>query len=371
MNRILLFGAALGLALGTTQAADILANGNMDDIGINSQNGNTPNGWVVEASKTNFGSFSDGASSEPWCNIADPGGYGLFLKPFQGDVGSGDLLSVYIYQDNPATPGTQFTFSGYAAAEANYSGLQQTNSPGPATLFYIEFLDAAGSILSSNSLNLVTAGLPIAGPSSMIPFTLPQYTAPANTTTVRAGVAMLNVYGTSGGQSFFVDAFSLDAVAPAGSPEITAQPAETSVVQGATATFTVGVANSSGVTYQWQHAKTNLTNGGNISGANSATLTVANASSTDVGHYRCLVSNASGAVYSADATLALFSIDIAPVIALTGKIGDTYRIEYATELAPTTWIPLSNYKLATSPQLVYDLNWRTSKARYYRAVFVR
>ena len=34
MNRILLFGAALGLALGTTQAADILANGNLDDIGI-------------------------------------------------------------------------------------------------------------------------------------------------------------------------------------------------------------------------------------------------------------------------------------------------------------------------------------------------
>ena len=96
-------------------------------------------------------------------------------------------LRVYFYQDNPATPGTKFTLSGYAAGEANYSGFFTTNNPPPKTLFFVEFLDAAGNGLVTNVLDLVAAGLPSDGPGSMAQFTTPQFTAPANTTTVRAG----------------------------------------------------------------------------------------------------------------------------------------------------------------------------------------
>ncbi|MCC7377597.1 MAG: immunoglobulin domain-containing protein [Verrucomicrobiales bacterium] len=366
MASAVLFGAAGPAALGV----DILSNGNLDTTSVSTQINASPTGWVLESTKSNSGEFTDGADSEPWCNVREDGGFGVFFKPFQGNLGNDDLLSVYLYQDNPATPGSKFVFSGFAAAEANYSGLQATNSPAPQTLFYVLFLDVSGSVISSNSLDLVAAGLPTGGPSSMEEFSLPELTAPANTATVRAGAAMLDVYSTSGQQSFFVDAFTLDATLAAGGPSIEAQPVDATVAPAGTATFTVKVANVAGLTYQWQHARTNLANEGNVSGATSSTLTVSNASDADVGKYRVLVSNASGALYSSEANLALVGIEFSPVVQLAGKVGDTYRIDYATSLAPTTWIPLSTNKLVSVPQAFVDSHWRENQARFYRAVYL-
>jgi hypothetical protein len=239
-------------------------------------------------------------------------------------------------------------------------------------VFVIAFISASGTLLASNAFDLVTAGLPNTGPGGMASFlyTTPQVTAPAGTVTVRAGASLLNAYSTTGAQSFFVDAFDLESSAPPGSPVITNQPAQVTVSPGQTATFTVGVSNSTGVTYQWQHSNTNLSNGGNISGATSSTLTVSGVSPSDVGHYRALVSNGSGSVYSADATLAIMGINFYPVISLTGKIGDTYRVDYSTAIAPTTWIPLSTNKLTVSPQLLIDTGSPGNNTRFYRAVFL-
>jgi hypothetical protein len=239
-------------------------------------------------------------------------------------------------------------------------------------LSVIEFLDASSSVLASNGFDLVAAGLPNSGPGSMSSFlyTTPGVTAPPNTVTVRAGAFMLNAYGTSGGQSFFVDAFDLEAVAPPSAPVITNQPDQTTVALGATATFTVGVSNTAGVTYQWQHANVNLSNGGNISGADQKTLIVTGVAASDVGHYRVLVSNGAGSVYSADATLAIVGLNFFPVMSITGKIGDTYRVDYSTKVDPTTWIPLSTNKLTTSPQMVIDTSSPMDNTRFYRAVFL-
>jgi hypothetical protein len=350
--------------------ANILVNPYLDQTSVFSQNNPTPTGWTIEAFKTISGDFLDGASSEPWCNVAEDGGSGLFFKPFQGDQGSGNYLTVHFYQDNPATPGTKFTFSGYASAEANYCGFV---AEGPTkTLFVLQFLDAAGGVLSSNVLDLVAAGLPSGGPgpNNMIQFTMPELTAPANTATVRAGVSMIEAYSTTGSQSFFVDAFVLESVAGPGAPVISTPPAHTTVAPGATATFTVGVANPTGVSYQWQLNSVNLVNGGNLSGATGPTLTITSASGNDVGHYRVLVSNTAGSVYSPEATLTLVGINFYPTIMLTGKIGDTYRVDYATSLEPTTWIPLSTNVLASSPQLVVDSSSPGSNTRFYRAVFL-
>jgi hypothetical protein len=123
--------AMLSFVAGATNvgAANILLNAGLDQTGITTQNNPAPISWTIDAFKTLSGTFSDGADSETWCDVGNTGGYGLFLKPFQGDQPSGDLLTVYFYQDNPATPGTKFTLSGYAACEANYSGLSTTNTP--------------------------------------------------------------------------------------------------------------------------------------------------------------------------------------------------------------------------------------------------
>ncbi len=365
--------AALGLLFSGagTAKANILVNGNLDSIAVSSQNNPSPTGWTLEAWQLGV-FYPDGADSESWCNVADSGGYGLFFKPFQGTTIAGGMLSVYFFQDNSATAGTKFTLSGYAAGEANYCGFFPTNSPAPATGFFIEFLNPLGSSIVSNFFDLVAAGMPSGGPGSMSSFqyVTPEVTAPANTATIRAGVVMLNAYATVNPQSFFVDAFDLESTAPAGSPVITNQPVQVSVAPGENAVFTVGVSNTAGVSYQWQHANTNISNGGNISGANSATLTLSGVSASDVGHYRVLVSNSAGSVYSSDATLTMLGINFYPVISITGKIGDTYRVDYATALDPTNWIPFSTNKLTVSPLRLTDTSYPQDKARYYRAVFL-
>jgi hypothetical protein len=161
--------SVLALTPGTTRA-NVLFNANLDDLTQSPytiQQNASPIGWNIEATEAISGSFLDGADSEPWCNVLDTGGSGLFFKPFHGDVGTGDLLSVHFDQDNPATPNTKFTLSFYAAAEANYSGFFKTNSPVPQTLAVIEFLDSTGTPITTNSYDLVAAGLPNSGPGSM------------------------------------------------------------------------------------------------------------------------------------------------------------------------------------------------------------
>jgi hypothetical protein len=361
--------AALGLAACVSVSnANDLFNGTLDTIALQDQNNPTPVGWVVAGSKSVSGTFFDGGDSEPWCNVADLGGYGFFFKPFQGNQPAGDLLTVDLYQDNACTPGTKVTLSGYAAGEANYSGFFNTNAPAPQTVFFVEFLDGSGNGIITNTYNLIANGLPNGGPGSMALFTTPQYTAPANTATVRCGTSIRNVYGTTGAQSFFVDAFDLESVAPPGSPVITTQPTATTVSPGGTAHLSVVATGAT--TYQWQLYNTNISNGGNISGATTANLTITGASASNVGHYRVRVGNASGALYSASVPLALVGISFYPVVPITGKIGDTYRVDYATAVAPTTWIPLSTNVLTTSPVLVVDPGSAGSNTRFYRAVFL-
>src|SRR5262249_42283503 len=63
-------------------------------------------------------------------------------------------------------------------------------------------------------------------------------------------------------------------------PAITGQPAIQIVCANGSATFTV-TASGTNNTYQWFRGATMLTNGGNISGATSATLTINPATATD------------------------------------------------------------------------------------------
>jgi hypothetical protein len=369
-RKVLPLTAAIGLlACGATvgQAND-LVNANLDAVAVGPQNAATPTGWSVDAIKAVSGPFTDGCSSETWCNVQEPDGYGLFFKPFQGTVG--DEISVLFYQDLPAVAGTKYTLSGYAAAEANFCGFFSTNTPAPAAVFAIEFLDAANNVIASNALDLVTAGLPNSGPGSMSLFTTPQLTAPANTATVRAGAFLLNAYGTTGSQSFFVDAFDLESEAPAGAPAITQQPSNTAVSSGSTTKFNVSISNPAGATYQWQFNGSNIADGGSILGSATSTLTITNASASDVGRYRVRITNAGGTVFSSEAALALTDINLFPVIIITGKIGDTYRVDYTTNVEPTNWIPLSTNKLTISPQMVIDTSSPLSKTRFYRTVLV-
>jgi hypothetical protein len=90
---------------------------------------------------------------------------------------------------------------------------------------------------------------------------------------------------------------------------ITTQPASRTNNAGTAASFSVGVTGAS-PHYQWLKNAANLTDGGNISGATTATLTVANVLHADAATYSVVVTNQYNSVTSLDATLAV----IDPVI---------------------------------------------------------
>ena len=61
-----------------------------------------------------------------------------------------------------------------------------------------------------------------------------------------------------------------------------------------------------------------------------------------------------------------------PGITVTGKVGQAYRIDYATQLSPTNWTTLKYVTLPTaSPYLILDNSPQSgNQQRFYRAVSV-
>ncbi|HEX2838695.1 MAG TPA: CHRD domain-containing protein [Phycisphaerales bacterium] len=93
------------------------------------------------------------------------------------------------------------------------------------------------------------------------------------------------------------------------SPLVTDQPDNASAIPGGTASFSVVVDDRGGgtATYQWRKNGTNLANGGNISGALSATLNINPVGAGDAGDYDVIVTNFCGNRTSTIAELAVGS----------------------------------------------------------------
>jgi alpha-tubulin suppressor-like RCC1 family protein len=101
------------------------------------------------------------------------------------------------------------------------------------------------------------------------------------------------------------------------------QPKSQTVLALTKVTFNV-IAQGAGLTYQWQKSGSNLTDGGRIFGAQTATLTLSNILPADAGSYSVLVQNAFGTLSSSNAVLA-----VVPLVA------------WGTNLYGQTSIPLS------------------------------
>ena len=94
-------------------------------------------------------------------------------------------------------------------------------------------------------------------------------------------------------------------------PSINSQPAGQSAVAGTTVSFTVGATGTAPLGYQWRKNNANLANGGNVTGATTATLTLSNLTTNDAASYLVVVTNVAGTTNSAPATL---SVSVPPVI---------------------------------------------------------
>ncbi len=99
-----------------------------------------------------------------------------------------------------------------------------------------------------------------------------------------------NLYGTTqtGGSAGDGTVYKLSINGPL---QITGQPQDQSAYIGGNALFTVATSGSAPVFYQWQQDGVDLTNGGNISGANTATLRITNITADAAAFYSVMVSN--------------------------------------------------------------------------------
>src|SRR5439155_22838964 len=113
---------------------------------------------------------------------------------------------------------------------------------------------------------------------------------------------------------------------------ITADPQSSTNNAGDTVSFTVSATGPS-LSYQWRKNGSNLTDGGNVSGASSSALTLSNVGVTDASNYNVVVSNPGGSVTSAVASLTV----ICPAVGMTpASLPDgTLNASYSQTLSGT------------------------------------
>lgn len=123
-------------------------------------------------------------------------------------------------------------------------------------------------------------------------------------------------------------------------PVITSQPVGITNLTGTTAIFSVGVNGQNPLSYHWKKGGVNLTDGGNISGATTATLTLNGITPTDVADYSVAITNAGGYAVSGLAALAVMEppvINTHPASQIVGAGGNVLFTVAATGSAPLAY----------------------------------
>jgi endonuclease/exonuclease/phosphatase family metal-dependent hydrolase len=147
------------------------------------------------------------------------------------------------------------------------------------------------------------------------------------------------------------------AIEVSGLPNITAQPTNLSVVVGGNASFTAAACGPGQLSYQWQHAGTNL------AAATDPGFGLIGVSANDAGDYAVVVGNSFGSTTSLVATLTVLQ---PPVITTFGfdsagftltfptETGPGYRVEYKYSLDDPSWQVLTNVAGTGLPITITD-----------------
>ncbi|MBI5383402.1 MAG: immunoglobulin domain-containing protein [Verrucomicrobia bacterium] len=168
---------------------------------------------------------------------------------------------------------------------------------------------------------------------------------------------------------------TLTVIEPVFPPSITGQPQSQTNLAGTTATFGISATGTAPLSYQWRF------NNGNLPGATSANLTLANVQLANEGNYTVVVTNSFGSVTSQVATLTVLT-GVAPSIteepqSQTLPVGEIALFWVAaTGTAPLRYhwqkneIPLTDggNVFGTGEELLEVLILQTSDAGSYRVV---
>lgn len=173
--------------------------------------------------------------------------------------------------------------------------------------------------------------------------------------------------------------YEVEAIYAAGSfgkcymPRITLQPQGQVGYWGRSVTFSVQATGAPPPAYQWYK------DGLAISWATNSILVFTNLSLDAGGKYSVEVSNAFGSVASSNAFLIVnpagVTLGLYAGLTIEGAAGNTYGIQYATNISPTTvWSTLTQITLTQPVQLWMDTNvdiaTGASPRRFYRVVAV-
>jgi hypothetical protein len=193
----------------------------------------------------------------------------------------------------------------------------------------------------------------------------------------------LQIWTTFGGaQASGLSEVRFEVVSNTAPPVITAQPTNQTIAVGGMATFRVTAVGPTPITYQWRHEGTNLSNGGNISGANSNTLVLSNITLASEGKYDVVLTNANGSVTSVAAVLALAGpiITLQPPnltnvvgttasfkVAATDALGNPATLTYQWSKNGTNLVDGGNITGATTTNLIVS-NLSTNDGGGYRVL---
>ena len=163
-------------------------------------------------------------------------------------------------------------------------------------------------------------------------------------------------------------------------PWLDSQPITVTTNAGAKVSFPITVIGAAPITYQWFNGTQPLTNGGNISGATNATLTLSNLIVADSGSYWLVATNVAGSISNLMANLSVVEASSAPVIVsgsasldrvingfgfdLTASVGQTIVIETSTNLID--WQPVLTNEIDSNPLHFHDPSAITNRNGFYR-----
>jgi hypothetical protein len=116
---------------------------------------------------------------------------------------------------------------------------------------------------------------------------------------------VLNLNGGDAALFKIADGAPFVGVQLAGPPAIVSQPASRTNLVGSTTSFAVTAVGPDPLAYQWRRNGANLSEGGNISGATSATLTLTNLVLSDAGSYEVVVTGGGSVTSAPPAVLAV------------------------------------------------------------------
>jgi uncharacterized repeat protein (TIGR03803 family) len=260
--------------------------------------GNTPPGWDGSGYLGSGGGISVSYPIPSWQK-------GLDMSANRGSTTKRNFPDVAIVAENFVIVANGSTFTGLVGGPLNPGALSYSLTNRNGSLGWSLALDAAWLSVSPTNGTLLRGG-----PAAVITVT-PNLLA----TNLAAGSYTATLFFTNLlDQSVQTRHISLAIVSL---PLITSQPTNQPVLEGMTATFSVGTASNALLCYQWQFdsgtGPTNLTDGGAISGSATSALTINNASPANAGAYSVIVSNAAGSVTSATTSLTIITGQ-APVI---------------------------------------------------------